>query len=147
MKIDELKQLIEIFNDSSLTSLSIDDENGKISFEKNTSATTAVLTELPAPQVVVQAQTVSVPVAVAEDDGKTVNSPIVGVAYRAANPDSKPFVQVGDKVKKGQTLCVIEAMKMFNDIASTQDGIIKEICFEDGTLVEYDSVLFRISAD
>lgn len=144
MKIEEIKELIDIFNKSELTCVSIDDENGKLTLEKNASAAKNVIVAESAPVVqnFIPAQEKA---SEQSDDKNTVRAMLVGIAYRAPNPDSEPFVKVGDKVKKGQPLCVIEAMKMFNDITAPKDCTIDEICFEDGTLVEYDAVLFRFS--
>lgn len=75
-------------------------------------------------------------------DGTPVKAPMVGVFYAAPAPEEKPYVQVGDKVKKGDTLCIIEAMKLMNEIAAEQDGEIAQICVGDGELVEYGQTLF-----
>lgn len=76
--------------------------------------------------------------------GSTVLSPTVGVFYAAASPDGKPFVQVGDSVKKGDVLCIIEAMKLMNEIQSEFDGTVAEICVGNGQVVEFNQPLFRI---
>ena len=73
-----------------------------------------------------------------------MKSPAVGVFYAAPSPDSKPFVAVGDTVHKGDTLCIIEAMKLMNEINSEMDGEIAEVCVGNGQVVEYDQQLFRI---
>lgn len=73
-----------------------------------------------------------------------ITSPMIGVFYAAPSPDSPPFVRVGSKVKKGDVLCIIEAMKLMNEITSEVDGEIAEICVENGQVVEYSQVLFRI---
>jgi|TARA_B100002003_G_scaffold248083_1_gene281064 acetyl-CoA carboxylase biotin carboxyl carrier protein len=72
---------------------------------------------------------------------EVVKSPIVGTAYLAADPDNKPFVSVGKKIKKGDTVMIVEAMKTMNHIHSSIDGVVKEICVEDGQPIEYDQVL------
>ena len=76
--------------------------------------------------------------------GTLVTSPTVGVFYAAASPDSKPLVEVGDEVKKGDILCIIEAMKLMNEIPAEADGVVQEICAENGQVVEYGQPLFRI---
>lgn len=73
-----------------------------------------------------------------------IRSPIVGTFYKSASPDADPYVELGDVVKKGQVLCIVEAMKLMNEIESDVDGKIAEICVEDGTAVEYGKPLFRI---
>lgn len=79
-----------------------------------------------------------------EKEYKTVKSPMVGTFYTKSSPNAEPFVKVGDKVKKGDVLCIIEAMKLMNEIESDVDGEIVEICYNDEDLVEYGSVLFKI---
>ena len=76
-----------------------------------------------------------------EMDGIRVKSPIIGTAYLAAEPGAKKFVEVGNKVKKGQTIMIVEAMKTMNHVPSTADGIVKEICVEDGHPVEYGQTI------
>ena len=81
------------------------------------------------------------------NDGLTdIISPMVGVFYAAPTEDSDPFVKVGDKVKKGDTICIIEAMKLMNEITAETDGVIKEVCVQNQQAVEYGTVLFRIEA-
>lgn len=79
-----------------------------------------------------------------EENYKTVKSPMVGTFYTKSSPTAEPFVKVGNKVKKGDILCIIEAMKLMNEIESDIDGEIAEICYKDEDLVEYGSVLFKI---
>lgn len=78
---------------------------------------------------------------------REIKAPLVGVFYTAASPDAKPFVNVGDTVKKGDILCIVEAMKMMNEITSETDGKIIDICAENGKIVEYGQTLFKISED
>ena len=73
-----------------------------------------------------------------------ITSPMVGVFYSAATEDSEPYVKVGDRVKRGDTLCIIEAMKLMNEIVAEDDGVIREICVSNAQVVEYGTVLFRI---
>lgn len=80
----------------------------------------------------------------AEADGQVVKSPIVGTFYRAPNPDSDPFVNVGDQVEKGQTLCIVEAMKIMNEIESEFSGEVKKILVENSEAVEFEQPLFII---
>lgn len=89
------------------------------------------------------------PIAETDSKGETgrytvIRSPIVGTFYKAASPDADPYVEIGDTVKKGQILCIVEAMKLMNEIESDVDGKVVEICVEDGTAVEYGKPLFRI---
>lgn len=73
-----------------------------------------------------------------------VRSPIVGTFYRSASPDSQPYIEVGDQVKKGQVVCIVEAMKLMNEIESELDGRVVEVCIEDSSPVEYGETLFKI---
>ena len=73
-----------------------------------------------------------------------INSPMLGVFYSSPSPESEPFVKVGDKVKKGEVLCIIEAMKLMNEIASEREGVIEEICVANGDIVEYGKTMFKI---
>ena len=79
-----------------------------------------------------------------EEEGIKVKSPIIGTAYLAAEPGAKQFMQIGDKIKKGQTIMIVEAMKTMNHVPSTADGIIKEICVEDGQPVEYGQTIIIV---
>jgi len=76
-----------------------------------------------------------------------VRSPVVGIFYAAASPDDMPFVSIGSRVKKGDTLCIIEAMKQMNEIVSECDGEIADICVKNGEIAEYSQVLFKIIED
>ena len=81
------------------------------------------------------------PAAPAEPEGHTIKSPMVGTFYRSANPGSKPFVEIGQAVKAGETVCIIEAMKLLNEIESDRDGIVKEVLVDNGEPVEYGQPL------
>ncbi len=81
----------------------------------------------------------------APQKGSLVLSPTVGVFYAAASPESSPYVEVGSQVKKGDTLCIIEAMKLMNEIPSEVDGTVVEVCVGNGQVVEYNQPLFRIA--
>lgn len=80
-------------------------------------------------------------------DWVEVKSPLLGVFYEAPSPDAPPFVRPGDKVKKGDVLCIVEAMKMMNEICAETDGTIVDVCAENGALVEYGQLLFKIAED
>ena len=75
------------------------------------------------------------------DDSKTIKSPIIGTAYLAPEPGAKPFVELGKKIKKGDTIMIVEAMKTMNHVPSTADGVVKEICVEDGQPVEFGQTI------
>ncbi len=103
-------------------------------------------TPVPAPLAPVPSDGIAAPRAEASVDkpGTLVSSPFVGTFYRAPSPDSQPFVDVGQKVKKGQTLCIVEAMKLMNEIESEADGIVAEIFVQNATPVEFGEPLLRI---
>ena len=135
---NDVKEFIEMLEGSSLSVLEIKNGDGSaIRLEKAISA---------APAVVMQANAPAAPAApsapVAED--KTINSPIVGVFYAAPSPDSNPYVSVGQKISKGDTICIVEAMKCMNEIQSELDGEVTEVLVKDGDLVEYGQPLFRV---
>ena len=100
-------------------------------------------------QSAVASQEVMQPVAeqmnVPVSDAQTVKAPLVGTFYAAPSEEAAPYVQVGDQVKKGQTLGIVEAMKLMNEIESEYDGIVVEVCVKNGAMVEYGQPLFRIS--
>ncbi len=141
MKIDELKELADFMAENSISVLEIEEEGGeepkkKIRIEKTVGSVQA------APQAVQTEK--KAPAQEKEVSGKAVKSPMVGVFYAAASPEEEPYVQVGDKVKKGDVLCIIEAMKLMNEITADEDGEIAKICVSDGQVVEYGQCLFLI---
>ncbi|MCB1582797.1 MAG: acetyl-CoA carboxylase biotin carboxyl carrier protein [Marinicella sp.] len=152
MDIRKIKKLIELLEQSSLTEMEITEgeETVKLSRASQTALPAAVHTHaaLPAttqsaqPQYVEQAK-VETP-QVEEPTGKLVRSPMVGTFYASPSPDSEPFVKVGQSVNVGDTLCMVEAMKMFNQIESEHKGKIKRILVENGQPVEFDEPLFEI---
>ena len=164
MNINEIKDLMAQFDQSSLREFSYKNQSDELTFSKNESsaavAATPVVSSAP---VVAPVQPASVPVAetvpqaaptaapeVAPEapapaaEGDVVESPLVGVAYLAAGPDKPPFVSVGDQVKKGQTLMIIEAMKVMNEVPAPKDGLITEILVQNEEMVEFGKGLVRI---
>ena len=138
MKIDKniIKELTDYLNEFSLTEIEYTDKDTKIKVSKSTSSN----------QVVSVAASSPVPGAVksAAISGTEVKSPIIGTAYLAAEPGAKKFAEVGKKIKKGETVMIVEAMKTMNHVPSTVDGIIKEICVEDGQPVEYGQTIIVV---
>ena len=127
--IATLKEYIKVLEDSSLQTLELSDGKDSIYLEKPSPAVSA-----PAP----------VQEAAPADSGKTINAPIVGVFYAAPSPDSEPYVSVGKRVSKGDTVCIIEAMKCMNEIQAEADGEITEVLVNNGDLVEFDQPLFKV---
>lgn len=154
MKPQEIQELIDFISKSGLDEVNIETSDFKISVKKH--STQAGVTEAPARQISSAAQTVQAPqstsaaekpaVAPKEDTSKYVEikSPMIGTFYRSANPDSPSFVQVGDTVKTGQTVCIVEAMKLFNEIESEVSGKIVKILVDNSSPVEYDQPLFLV---
>ena len=135
--LETIKALAEIMKDNGLTSLSLKYDDEEISLERGSAA--PVVQTAAAPAAAPTAAKAAEPEAV---EGTPVKCPMVGVFYAAPAPDEKPYVQVGDKVRKGDVLCIVEAMKLMNEITAEQDGEIARICVEDGELVEYGQPLF-----
>lgn len=152
--IDEIKEIINALDNSSVTEVELTCGNGeKIKLKKKSEVklVAAEPIEVPAAPMVIPAAPAAptapaVPAAEAAPvaEGKEIKSPMVGVFYAAASPDSDPYVQVGQAVKKGDTLCIIEAMKLMNEINAEESGVITEICVKNGDLVQFGQPLFKI---
>ncbi|WP_454388419.1 acetyl-CoA carboxylase biotin carboxyl carrier protein [Streptococcus sp. Marseille-Q8145] len=164
MNINEIKDLMAQFDQSSLREFSYKNQSDELTFSKNeSSAAVAATPSVSAAPVVAPVQPASAPVSetvsqaapttapeVAPEapapaaEGDVVESPLVGVAYLAAGPDKPAFVSVGDQVKKGQTLMIIEAMKVMNEVPAPKDGLITEILVQNEEMVEFGKGLVRI---
>ena len=142
MNIKDIAALAEIVRKNELTKLEINGES--IVIERAPAAVQAAAPAAAQLAVPEQMHTAEPIAEVQEKEGVYVKSPAVGVFYAAPSPDSKPFVAVGDTVRRGDTLFIIEAMKLMNEINSDVDGKIVEICVGNGQVVEYDQPLFRI---
>lgn len=157
--LDDVKRLIELANKNDLSVLEIETKKGRrIRIEKNKPVAPAVAfnAAAPAPTVApapVQApvvetapvqQSAPTPATAPQPTGKTIKAPMVGVFYQAASPEAEPYVTVGKTVKKGDTVCIIEAMKLMNEIQAEEDGTIKEILAKNGDIIEYGQPLFVI---
>ena len=138
MKETDIRQYAELMKELGLTGLEITEENSKVRLERSVSAPSKE-TVYSVPESVGNVQTASEP-----KDYISVRSPIVGVFYAAPAENADPYVKVGDTVSKGQTICIIEAMKLMNEITAEQDGVILEICVTNGQVVEYGTELFRV---
>lgn len=140
MEIKELTQLIEAVSASDLTGLRYEEGGMKLHLTKKQGK--IQMAAIPAE---LEAVSKAEPKAPAENtDANVVTSPLVGTFYAAPSEDAEAFVAVGDQVKKGQTLAIIEAMKLMNEIESEYDGVVEEICVSNGQAVEYGQELFRI---
>jgi acetyl-CoA carboxylase biotin carboxyl carrier protein len=141
MEHEDLKELIGLLKDTDITELQVEKEGIKIKIRREKYFGHF---EVPNPMIERKALKEEVPVPMLDEKLFTVASPIVGTFYRAPAPDAAPFVEAGTKVKKGQVLCVIEAMKLMNEIESEVDGVIARILVENGHPVEYSEPLFLI---
>ena len=158
MNLNEIKDLMAQFDQSSLKEFSYKNGTDELLFSKNeaklvteTSPAPQPVAPAATPTVAQQAQATPAVEAVSESsatesvaEGDLVESPLVGVAYLAAGPDKPNFVSVGDTVKKGQTLVIIEAMKVMNEIPAPKDGVVTEILVENEEMVEFGKGLVRI---
>lgn len=136
MNFDDLKKAIEIFKESGLTYMEFEQDGTKIHLEKNGQITVQ--------KPVVTEETPKAQETKVDDNKFYVTSPLVGTYHEAQAQGSKPFVSVGQKVKKGDKLCIIEAMKVMNEITATKSGEITEILVEEGQMVEFGQKLFVI---
>lgn len=139
MEMDDLKELITLLKDTDIAELQIEKDGMKIKIRRH-----AIISPLEVQQKHIK------PIEVTKETEEevqrlvTVTSPIVGTFYRSPSPDAPPFVDVGTKVKKGQVLCIIEAMKLMNEIESDVEGVVVRILVENGQPVEYGEPLFLI---
>ena len=147
MDLSKLKTLIELVSESSVSELEITEAEGKIRIVKGGAAPVAAPAYvLPPAQVIAPA---SIPAPAPQDEppqerGFVVKAPMVGTFYRASSPGASPFIEVGQSVKEGDTLCIIEAMKILNEIESEKSGTVTKVLVENGQPVEYGQPLFVI---
>jgi len=156
MDIKQIQDLIKFVAKSGVNEVSIEEENFKITIKTNqapTYVTATVPTALPQPAQTAVAPTVPTPVetpqpaaAKAEDTSNyvTIKSPMIGTFYRSPSPDKPAFVNVGDEITAGKVVCIVEAMKLFNEIESEVSGKIVKILVDDAQPVEYDQPLFLV---
>jgi acetyl-CoA carboxylase biotin carboxyl carrier protein len=142
MDIRKIKKLIEILEESGIAEIEIKEGEEAIRISRSFS-TVAPITYAPSP-VAQPAQAAVAPVIEEAITGHIVKSPMVGTFYRSASPGAKPFVEVGHSVKQGDTLCIIEAMKILNQIEADKSGIVTKILVENAEPVEYGQPLFVI---
>jgi len=140
MKIDKkiIKELTDYLNEFNLTEIEYTEKDTKIKVSKSSSSVSSQITSVANPSPVTK-EKISTPVS-----GTEIKSPIIGTAYLAPEPGAKKFSEVGKKIKKGETIMIVEAMKTMNHVPSTVDGIIKEICVEDGQPVEYGQTIIIV---
>lgn len=143
MNISEIKDLLAQFDASTLREFSYKNNGEELSLSKNQTSSVAAAPVAPTVEVVAPApQAPAAPASAAE--GEVVESPLVGVAYLSSAPDKPAFISVGDTVKKGQTLLIVEAMKVMNEVPAPKDGVITEILVTNEEVVDYGKGLVRI---
>ena len=159
MDLKLVKNLLDLISESEVNEVSIEEGDFKLKVKKQSDAPSQLHYQMPAQQQQQPAQAAPPtpqPAAApaggntgdapseSQPDGEVIKSPIVGTFYEAASPDSDPFVKVGDTIKKGDTLCIVEAMKIMNEIEAEVSGTIQKIIVENGQPVEFDQPLFII---
>jgi acetyl-CoA carboxylase biotin carboxyl carrier protein len=157
MDLRKLKTLIDLVSESNVSELEITEAEGKVRIVKSSGAPVVVAAPVAAAPAVMAAPVAAAALAVsaptaaapdaapaAEDAGHVVKSPMVGTFYRAASPGAKPFIEVGSVVKEGDTICIIEAMKILNEIEADKSGTVVKVLAENGQAVEYGHPLVVI---
>lgn len=158
MKVKEIQELLDFISQSGLAEVNIETEQFKLAVKKYQETTVtsvqpvaaaqpaAIASPAPASAPAPAEAPASAPAPAAKEDSNliTIKSPMIGTFYRSPNPDSPYFVNVGDEIKPGQTVCIVEAMKLFNEIESEVSGKVVKILVENSTPVEYDQPLFLI---
>ena len=147
MELKKVKELVKIMEGNNISTIELTEGDTKIrlekgSFNKLSRDSVSSNNEIKVDGV---APLVSESISHKKIAGIEVKSPMVGVFYKGPSPTSEPFVKVGSTVKKGDVLCIIEAMKLMNEIHAEHDGVISEICLNDGDVAEYSQVLFRMN--
>lgn len=142
MNIKQIKELAQIVRENGLSALEFSENETKIRIEceKKIEAAAAEPVSVPAAPVAAPAETAPVDF----NRAREIQSPMVGVFYAAASPDAKPFAEVGDFVRKGDVVCIIEAMKLMNEITAEFDGKVVDVCVRNGDVVEFGQPLFKL---
>ena len=149
MNIKQIRELAQIAAENGLSAIEIAEGENRVRIERAVSAPAAIPTVVSMPMAA-PAAPAPAPAAEAEETNVDVNrtreikSPMVGVFYAAPSPDARPFVEVGSKVKKGDIVCIVEAMKLMNEISAEFDGEVVDICVHNGDVVEYGQTLFKL---
>lgn len=139
MQFENLKELIEIFEKSDMNEMKVQMDNASIHLNRGTVAGVAPLVK-----TAVSSENIVVPQVKEENVQKYIKAPIVGTFYQSASPGKPPYVSKGDKIKKGDIVCIIEAMKFMNEVTSEEDGEILEVLVKDGEFVEFGAPLFKL---
>lgn len=149
MNIKQIRELAQIAAENGLSAIEIAEGENRVRIKRAVSAPAAIPTVVSMPMAA-PAAPAPAPAAEAEETNvdfnrtREIKSPMVGVFYAAPSPDAKPFVEVGSKVKKGDIVCIVEAMKLMNEITAEFDGEVVDICVHNGDVVEYGQTLFKL---
>ena len=148
MDVKKIESLAKLMKETGLTGLELVEDGQQLRLERQVEVVAApvaaAVPAAPVPATGAEALGVTHEEPAPVKEGTLVLAPTVGVFYSAPSPDARPFVEVGDQVKKGDTLCIIEAMKLMNEIPAELDGTVAEICVGNGQVVEFNQPLFRI---
>ncbi|MGB3053122.1 MAG: acetyl-CoA carboxylase biotin carboxyl carrier protein [Polyangiales bacterium] len=145
LDLDQLRELIRLLDEANLTEIEVEHDDDRIRVRRDpTPVLGAAAAESVAPAAAPGSERAGVASAPEDDDGAYVTSPFVGTFYRAPSPGGAPFVDIGDSIVPGQVLCIVEAMKLMNEIEAEAAGTIVEVLVENGKPVEYGDRLFRI---
>jgi acetyl-CoA carboxylase biotin carboxyl carrier protein len=146
VNLREIKDLITLMNDNDLTEIEVETDGAKIKLKKGQDQ--VVMQEAPrmmAAQQQVAASAAAAPAAPAPATGITIKSPMVGTFYSAPAPDAEPYLKVGQKVEVGQVICIVEAMKLMNEIKSEIKGTVTEVHVQNGSPIEFGQVLYTVA--
>ena len=154
MELNEVLALMERFEGSAIQRMELESKGFRLMLDKAVPVAAAPVAAVPVAAPVPAAAPAAAPApapeapaaAPAEAEGTLIKAPLVGTFYAAASPDAAPFAPVGAQVKAGQTLCILEAMKMMSEVPSPVSGVITEVLVSDGELVGFDQPLFRVKA-
>jgi len=144
----EIKELIDLIAATDVAEIEVERSGTRIRIRRQEKErAVAEVRKAAPPPPAPQGRTEEAPPAPPEADGEVLRAPLVGTFYRSPGPDTKPYAEVGDRVEKGQVLCIIEAMKLMNEIEAEYPGVIREALAENGQPVEYGQPLFRIDPE
>jgi acetyl-CoA carboxylase biotin carboxyl carrier protein len=142
--ISEIRKLIRLIQDTDVAEIEVSDGSQTVRLTRQSAAAPVQLVQQPVAAAAPAPAATPAAAAPAQNEAHLLKSPMVGTFYRAASPEAEPFASEGKKVKKGETLCIIEAMKLMNEIEAEYDGVVEEVLVENATPVEYGQPLFVI---
>lgn len=145
MDLESIKALLELVDGTDINELEYEDEGVRIAVRRGAAPSAPVYAAAPMPMAASGGGAApAAPAAGTAHGGKTIESPFVGTFYRSSAPDAAPFTDIGQRVTKGQTLCIVEAMKLMNEIESEVDGTVLEVMVKNGDTVQYGDALFKL---